>query len=66
MQLWRHRKSGDLYVIRLGGDNEPVVVDATGPLHHSEVDTALRGDFDSDPELADWINENGDDFDWVR
>lgn len=59
-QLWQHSTSGEKYVVVV--DTDGVVVQATGPLHHSEIDTALRGDFDSNPELVDDLNADTDSY----
>lgn len=49
-----HHISGEEFVAQVENDQ---IVDACGPLHHSEIDTALTGDFDGESELTDELNK---------
>jgi hypothetical protein len=63
-QLWMHKKSGETYVVEIAGNGK--VFKANGPLHYSEEDAALDGDFDNDEDTRLWIEANQDDFNLVR
>ena len=68
-QYWQHSPSGEVYAVGVSsiidGDHQQAWVEqACGPLHHSEVTKKnLRdGNFNSDPETAEWVRENEDSF----
>ena len=52
-QIWQHVTSGELYAVVV--DDGQSVVDAAGPLHHSEIAAALTGDWDGDVEVWEGI-----------
>lgn len=65
IQYWRHRNSGEVYVVST--DKAGCVVDAAGPLPQREVtqdnlDEALGWGYDGDPELAEDIDQTQDDY----
>ena len=59
-QLWQDKTSGERYVVTVNESGK--VIDATGPLHHSEIDRAMGGDFDSSPELVEDLNTYADNY----
>lgn len=63
IRLWQHKKSGDVYAVRYEFDDDFYlhVMQAAGPLHHSEFDAALDG-FEDDPELAEVIDLHQFDY----
>jgi hypothetical protein len=60
IQIWRHSKSGEDFVVKV--DDGGQAIEAAGPLHHSEVEAALKGDFDTDPEMVADMNEHGENY----
>ncbi len=58
-ELWRHRQSGEVYAVRVLGSE---VLEAAGPLHHTEQRGALTGGFDGDPDVTEDIREAAGDF----
>lgn len=58
-QLWRHRQSGEVYVVRVLGSE---VLEAAGPLYASEQDRAIMDGFDGDPKVTEDIREAAGDF----
>lgn len=63
-QLWRHVRSGDVYAVAT--DPDTTIVAAAGPLHHSEQEAALAGDFDDDPDVRDDLAEHSDEYGLVE
>ena len=69
-QLWKHKKSGEVYNVQLSNQQEAKVVNAIGPLHYSEY-TGPDGEIITDIENynwdghedADWMDEHEWDFD---
>lgn len=59
IQIWRHRQSGERYVVALQGER---VIDAAGPLHHSEIAAARAGDYNGDAELRDDIDGDQESY----
>ena len=55
-QVWQHVKSGERIVVTLAEDGE--IMDAVGPLHHSDIAQCLAEDFDGDLELVDDLRED--------
>jgi hypothetical protein len=51
-QTWRHKISGELYAVAFERDE---LFAASGPLHYSEAEAALAGNFDDDPEVREWL-----------
>ena len=62
-QLWEYQKSEDTYrtyVVEIEGSD---IVRADGPLYYDyEMDEALRGLFDPDESVRQWIADNEADF----
>ena len=62
--LWRHRRAGEVYIVRLGDTGH--VMDACGPIFQPLATVILdSGDWTGDPELAADIEAHQDDYaDW--
>ena len=60
LQVWRHTKSGEDFIVILDSDGQ--VVEASGPLHHTETQEALDQGFDNDPEMVEELREHGDQY----
>ena len=61
VQIWRHKTSGDQYVVEV--DDTGKVVKASSELHYTEVEKAREvGVVNPEPEQAEWMNENAEDF----
>ena len=53
-QIWAHVNSGERYIVVINEQGD--VVEAAGPLHHSEINAALRDGFDSDGDVVTDLN----------
>lgn len=64
-QYWRHVGSGEVYVVQIGRDKDPVdvVISACGPLYYKDVTEKNLTDwnFNNDPELRQQLNDAPDD-----
>lgn len=60
VQIWQHSKSGERYVVTV--DEAGMVIEAAGPLHHSEIADVLYHGFNDDPEVAEGLNAEPDDY----
>ena len=58
--VWAHIRSGERYVVVT--DENGVVLEAVGPLHHSEITAVLRDGFDSNADLVDDINAASEEY----
>ena len=56
IKVWQHVTSGDRFAV--GVDSYGYVLGATGPLHHSEIEQAKRGDWDIDHDVTEEIKAN--------
>ena len=52
---WQHEKSGEIFAVRTGLDG--LAIGVTGPITQAEATAENYGDFDCDPEDAEWANE---------
>jgi|GraSoiStandDraft_9_1057307.scaffolds.fasta_scaffold2246248_1 hypothetical protein len=59
-ELWQHRTSGEVYVVRL--DEHGRVVAAAGPLQPEEHQAPLAEDFEGQPGLAEDIDRARDEY----
>lgn len=61
-QYWMHTPSGEVYAVAISDNG--TVVQACGPLHHSDVRAALIASFayNDEPDLAEWINQHQEEF----
>jgi hypothetical protein len=65
IRLWQHKTSGEIYalVYVVAADGECVhVQQAAGPFHYSELDAARCGDWDDEPDLAEYIDQHQFDY----
>lgn len=56
IQLWQHTASGEKYAAR--ADRDGNILNATGPLHHSEIEAAMSGNFDGDIDTIEDLTQN--------
>jgi hypothetical protein len=54
--IFAHSPSGEKFAVQANEDGE--IVGANGPLHYSEFPAILAGDWDADPELTEWFQQN--------
>lgn len=59
VEIWKHGIAGEVFAVKTKQDR---VVAAAGPLHHSEIENARTGNFDSDNELVDDLNRDADEY----
>jgi hypothetical protein len=59
VQIWQHRTSGERYIVAIEAG---MVIEAAGPLHHSEFTDLLYHGFNDDPEVTYDLNSNPDDY----
>ena len=59
-QIWAHIKSGERYAVRL--DRNGMVMGANGPLHHREIPVVLAGDWDSDADVTEDIQNDAESY----
>lgn len=60
IQLWQHKTSGEKWAVEVDGNGQ--VLNACGPLHHSEVGAALAGNVNWDAETTEDIRNDADSF----
>lgn len=60
IQLWQHKSSGETWAVEVSEAGK--VLNACGPLHHSEFDAALAGEVDWDVEATEDIRADADNF----
>jgi hypothetical protein len=58
-QIWQHNVSGECYAVLVVGG---IVMGASGPLHHSDLDAALAGNWDNDEEVRHDLANHPDDY----
>jgi hypothetical protein len=57
-KLMRSNPSGEVHAITfLEGKTTQVVVACSTALHYTDFEEALQGDFQSEPELVEWVSE---------
>lgn len=61
LQIWQHRTSGERYIV-LVNTHTSEILEAAGPLHHSDISTALAGDYNADPELVEELGYEPDAY----
>ena len=59
-QIWAHIASGEKYAVEIDGNDQ--VVGAAGPLHYSEIDQAIAGDWDADRDVTEDIKADADSY----
>lgn len=58
-ELWQHKVSGEVYAV---AHDCKTISAAAGPLHSSEWDAALTGDFDDDPEVREDLTNDSSSY----
>jgi len=60
-QVWRHKTSGELFIVLI--DETGGVVQAVQPYSMDDLNLCLTDGWNDDPELAEAINEDQDQYD---
>lgn len=59
IELWQHKRSGEVYAVEIVNGR---VINACGPLHHSEIAAAKQGDTNWDADVTEDIQQHQGEY----